>query len=184
MADFCNQCCIDMGFDPGELAGISTPEDTAKGLFAHVICEGCGWTQVDHEGNCIHDDCLMKGHKQQGASPMPYVKMTLTIVAGYHVANTSKSVEEVCIVQEATLREQVENGDVSHLIRLAKEGDGTITWSCKPAKAPPSQPQVEGVITGRITSDTPNFSEVEKDPRVKAELNAISQGRAPKGGNI
>lgn len=55
MADFCNQCCTDMGFPPGDHAGLSTPEDTAKGLYCVVICESCGITQVDHEGNCVVD---------------------------------------------------------------------------------------------------------------------------------
>ena len=65
MADFCKQCSIFMfGSDTGDLEGISKPEDTAKGLYATVICEGCGFIQVDHEGRCITEDCLEKGHKQ------------------------------------------------------------------------------------------------------------------------
>lgn len=62
MADFCRQCALDMwGPDPvygRDLAGLSSPEDTAKGLYAVVICEGCGYIQVDHEGNCVSWDCL------------------------------------------------------------------------------------------------------------------------------
>lgn len=59
MADFCNQCCVSMGFPTGvDLANLSTKEDTEKGLYPVVLCEGCGPIQVDHEGNCVSPDCL------------------------------------------------------------------------------------------------------------------------------
>lgn len=61
MADFCKQCSeAEFGEDFGDLAGLSTPEDTAKGLYAVVLCEGCGPTQVDHEGKCVCNDCMEK----------------------------------------------------------------------------------------------------------------------------
>jgi len=58
MADFCRQCSHDMfGQDTGDLANISKVEDTNKGLYALVICEGCGLIQVDHTGSCVSEDC-------------------------------------------------------------------------------------------------------------------------------
>jgi len=58
MADFCKQCNMQMfGADDKSLAGLSTPEDTAKGLYPVVLCEGCGPIQVDHLGNCVSKDC-------------------------------------------------------------------------------------------------------------------------------
>lgn len=61
MADFCKQCSVDgFGEDYRDHAGLSTAEDTAKGLFALVICEGCGPTQVDHLGACVAPDCMEK----------------------------------------------------------------------------------------------------------------------------
>lgn len=66
MADFCWQCTKDvLGVEPekNDLKGLSTPEDTAKGLYPVVLCEGCGSIQVDHEGKCISNDCLENGHK-------------------------------------------------------------------------------------------------------------------------
>ena len=55
MADFCKQCSIELfGADTKDMAGLSTAEDTTNSLFCGVICEGCGGTQVDHEGKCIH----------------------------------------------------------------------------------------------------------------------------------
>ena len=51
MSNFCKDCSeYYFGEDFHDLAGISTPDDTAKGLYASVVCEGCGFTQVDHEG--------------------------------------------------------------------------------------------------------------------------------------
>ena len=59
MADFCKECSILMfGTDYRELAGISTEADTKNGLFANVICEGCGFIQVDHDGKCVSEDCI------------------------------------------------------------------------------------------------------------------------------
>lgn len=63
MADFCRQCSIDLfGEDFEDLAGLSTPADTKKEMYCTVICEGCGYVQVDHAGNCVSKDCLKK-HK-------------------------------------------------------------------------------------------------------------------------
>lgn len=64
MADFCLQCSVAMGFDFPDLDGISTEEDTKKGLFANVICEGCGFIQVDHTGKCITVGCLENHNKE------------------------------------------------------------------------------------------------------------------------
>ncbi|QPB12249.1 hypothetical protein [Providencia phage PSTCR5] len=51
MADFCRDCAIDiLGFDTKDLAGLITKEDMYNGIRAHVICEGCGWILVDHNG--------------------------------------------------------------------------------------------------------------------------------------
>jgi hypothetical protein len=64
MADFCKQCSAEHGFDNRDLVGLSTPEDTARELFVLVLCEGCGWILVDHEGTCV-SDCL-EGHLARG----------------------------------------------------------------------------------------------------------------------
>lgn len=61
MADFCKQCSTkNFGEDNGDLRGLSTDSHTKDELFAHVICEGCGVTLVDHEGRCVNKDCLEK----------------------------------------------------------------------------------------------------------------------------
>lgn len=71
MADFCKQCSEKIfGDDFRELANITTPEDTTNQLYASTICEGCGWTLVDHEGKCVADDCLEKGHKPEIKCPV------------------------------------------------------------------------------------------------------------------
>lgn len=55
MADYCKECSeILFGNDFRELADLSKPEDTAKGVCVQVLCEGCGPTLVDHDGLCQH----------------------------------------------------------------------------------------------------------------------------------
>jgi len=62
MADYCKQCSESIfGEDYGELKGISTESDTYMDWYADVICEGCGYIQVDHDGVCVHHN--EKGHK-------------------------------------------------------------------------------------------------------------------------
>jgi len=63
MADFCRQCVQDLfpdhnGEITGDFVGMTTPEDETKGLYAVVLCEGCGPCQVDSRGNCISVDCF------------------------------------------------------------------------------------------------------------------------------
>lgn len=55
MSNFCRDCSIKhFGKDFEDLAGLSTPEDTATKRFAAVICEGCGPVWVNHEGVVVH----------------------------------------------------------------------------------------------------------------------------------
>jgi len=61
MADFCKQCTatlLDADFFPNDLAGLSTLEDTIRGLYPVALCAGCGAIQVDHTGRCV-SDCLL-----------------------------------------------------------------------------------------------------------------------------
>lgn len=54
MADFCKECSIEtFGQDFKDLANISTPKDTEKGLYCFVLCEGCGSILVDHTGTKV-----------------------------------------------------------------------------------------------------------------------------------
>lgn len=54
MADFCKECNKEM-FDvnTSDFAGITTPDQTKKELYAEVLCESCGFIHVDHEGKKI-----------------------------------------------------------------------------------------------------------------------------------
>lgn len=62
MADFCRQCSIDhFGKDFKELAELTPIEDWKNGLAVCTICEGCGYIQVDPDGNCVSPDCLCAG---------------------------------------------------------------------------------------------------------------------------
>lgn len=72
MAEFCRQCSFDLdGVDYRDLAGITSPEAWGEGLAATVICEGCGFIQVDPDGNCVSNDCLRHGNPGHG---LPWIK--------------------------------------------------------------------------------------------------------------
>ncbi len=59
MADFCRQCSLEhFDRDFGDLRGLSKPEDTARKLYAPVLCEGCEFIFVDHLGVCVSENCL------------------------------------------------------------------------------------------------------------------------------
>lgn len=61
MADFCKQCSIDIfGEDFKELAGQLTEAQVAQGMLARSICEGCGFTYVNQDGECCDPHCLKK----------------------------------------------------------------------------------------------------------------------------
>ena len=57
MADFCKQCSEQLfGEDFGDLKGLSPQDCLTTDRYAVVLCEGCGTTQVDNDGNCIHHE--------------------------------------------------------------------------------------------------------------------------------
>lgn len=67
MADFCKQCSIDtFGRDTKDLAGVTDKAAWENGKAIVVICEGCGFIQVDPDGNCVSTDCLQNGKKGHG----------------------------------------------------------------------------------------------------------------------
>lgn len=66
MADFCKQCSEALfGQDYGDLKGLTTVEDTKAEQYAAVVCEGCGFVLVDHEGRCVSKwpDCQENHNK-------------------------------------------------------------------------------------------------------------------------
>lgn len=72
MADFCRACSIELfGEDFKELAGITNPKKWQDGLAAGGLCEGCGFIQVDPDGNCVSQDCLCQGKPGHG---LPWIK--------------------------------------------------------------------------------------------------------------
>lgn len=63
MADFCAQCSKDMNYNASDinhgedLASLVSKAQSNAGLFASVICEGCGPIIVDHKGYCKSKNC-------------------------------------------------------------------------------------------------------------------------------
>lgn len=51
MACFCNQCALRLGLIPGDFVGL--------GSSKYVLCEGCGSTTVNNDGDCISTSCLL-----------------------------------------------------------------------------------------------------------------------------
>lgn len=50
MAEFCEQCAKDLGFECGDFRGICD-----SGMKIDVLCEDCGPIYVDHDGFCVSD---------------------------------------------------------------------------------------------------------------------------------
>lgn len=68
MADYCKQCAIEwFGADFRDLAGLLSKEDHEAGLVYPVTCEGCGYTWVNHEGECVNQFCPEHGSKEPPA---------------------------------------------------------------------------------------------------------------------
>jgi hypothetical protein len=64
MADFCWQCTEALFEATGkqnDFAGMTTEMDTRNGYYASVLCEGCGFIEVDHTGKCVRVHCKKHG---------------------------------------------------------------------------------------------------------------------------
>ena len=60
---FCQQCVHTLFGDDEpdrQLADLITRDQSDEGLFANVLCEGCGYTMVDSRGRCVSADCYEK----------------------------------------------------------------------------------------------------------------------------
>lgn len=64
MAEFCKQCTQSVfgGDLASDFQNIISPEEEQQGICVMVLCEGCGPTRVDREGNCLEYDCCEAGH--------------------------------------------------------------------------------------------------------------------------
>ena len=63
MADFCKQCSIELfGEDYGDFKP-HNPAPLKPGYGWPVLCEGCGPTLVNNEGECIAKDCELHGEE-------------------------------------------------------------------------------------------------------------------------
>lgn len=63
MAEFCKQCADDLGFEP-DFIGLRSDEEWDKmeeGYGLLVLCEGCGPTVVNRDGECVSLSCPVHG---------------------------------------------------------------------------------------------------------------------------
>lgn len=63
MAEFCSQCTKELfNENRSDFEGECTEDDNAHNWFAEVLCEGCGFTNVDYRGRCV--GVCEKGHDE------------------------------------------------------------------------------------------------------------------------
>lgn len=60
MADFCKQCSLENFGEDHKDFQFNAPD----GMVTAVLCEGCGPTYVDNDGNCVCDWCLEQHGKK------------------------------------------------------------------------------------------------------------------------
>lgn len=62
MADFCKQCADEL-FDGqfNSFKNLSTELDDKAKLYTCVLCEDCGFIQVNSKGECVSPDCKKHG---------------------------------------------------------------------------------------------------------------------------
>lgn len=66
MADFCRQCSIEIfGEDYEDLKDLGPRDQLKPGEGWLALCEGCGSTVVDNEGNCIATNCPIHGKRTE-----------------------------------------------------------------------------------------------------------------------
>ena len=64
MADFCKQCSEELfGEDFKDLAGLGDGSKLEEGFGWQALCEGCGPTYVNDDGECITPYCPKHGEK-------------------------------------------------------------------------------------------------------------------------
>jgi hypothetical protein len=62
VSDFCRQCSLEVwGKDSRDLA--IDYDDSGVSITRVELCEGCGLTIVDREGNCVFSGCSLHGTK-------------------------------------------------------------------------------------------------------------------------
>lgn len=62
MAEFCNQCAKALFDEPiGDFANMLRDDQYEDGYGAAVLCEECGATVTDKEGNCKAQWCAIHG---------------------------------------------------------------------------------------------------------------------------
>lgn len=60
MAEFCKQCANELGFPESDFIDSALK----PGYYNTNLCEGCGYIQTNHKGECINFDCGKHGHNE------------------------------------------------------------------------------------------------------------------------
>ena len=88
MANFCKSCCFDLfGVDISDFDGIMSEEDYNNGMVANVLCEGCGYIEVDHKGEKVDrlDNRVRKfqGHPHDANNEAGYDRVGYEFTKGW-----------------------------------------------------------------------------------------------------
>jgi len=88
MADFCKTCCFNFfGVDISDFDAIISEEDYSNGMVANVLCEGCGYIEVNHKGEKVErfDSLVRKfqGHPHDDNNTAGYDRVGYEYTKGW-----------------------------------------------------------------------------------------------------
>lgn len=133
MADFCEQCSKEMGFENNDLSGQVGPGSRYPvAQWLHTICEGCGDAVVDSNGVCHSNHCLEKhGDKEPFDEKAPVAGGS-----GWNPSSPEELVEQLRHDVERDLYFEIcpENAKVllGHIERLQAELENSVVVSEMP----------------------------------------------------
>lgn len=79
MADFCKQCSEEyFGYDAKDFVSESLTESMFinEGKILLSICEGCGYIETNHLGECVSLDCEKHGEENKVKFPVKEKEIT------------------------------------------------------------------------------------------------------------
>jgi len=65
MAEFCLDCSKELFGEDSDFKGIISEEMSHEGWVAPVLCEGCGFIEVDHLGKKVEDNVEQKQKRKE-----------------------------------------------------------------------------------------------------------------------
>lgn len=128
MADYCANCSRELfGEDHGDLRGLVTEDEWDHGYCAVALCEGCGPTWVDPQGNCVRPWCFSQttGHSTQTnrslISEVPGVGATFRTGDAVEISsNHHEFPREIARVESCEVERTPDGPSVRYFVRFEK----------------------------------------------------------------